>query len=69
MLSTLVTGFTLWLLSIFISNPMLSEALGVDIPSFHIGMIAFGMLYSPISQITSFFMNKYFYCIRSNFIS
>ena len=58
MLSTLVTGFTLWLLSVFISNPMLSEALGVDIPSFHIGMIAFGMLYSPISQITSFFMNS-----------
>ena len=57
-LSTLVTGFTLWLLSIFISNPMLSEALGVDIPSFHIGMIAFGMLYSPISQITGFFMNS-----------
>jgi STE24 endopeptidase len=53
-----VTGFTLWLLSIFISNPMLSEALGVDIPSFHIGMIAFGMLYSPISQITGFFMNS-----------
>ena len=57
-LSTLVTGFTLWLLSVFISNPMLSEALGVNIPSFHIGMIAFGMLYSPISQITGFFMNS-----------
>lgn len=58
MLSTLVTGFTLWLLSVFISNPMLSEALGVQTPSFHIGMIAFGMLYSPISQITGFFMNS-----------
>ena len=57
-LSVLVTGFTLWLLSVFISNPMLSEALGVDISSFHIGMIAFGMLYSPISQITGFFMNS-----------
>ena len=57
-LSVLVTGFTLWLLSVFISNPMLSEALGVQIPSFHIGMIAFGMLYSPISQITGFFMNS-----------
>ncbi len=57
-LSTLVIGFTLWLLSIFISNPMLSEALGVQTPSFHIGMIAFGMLYSPISQITGFFMNS-----------
>ncbi|MGB0896240.1 MAG: M48 family metallopeptidase [Flavobacteriaceae bacterium] len=56
-LSTLITGFTLWLLSIFISNPLLSEALGVDIPSFHIGMITFGLLYSPISQITGIAMN------------
>ena len=56
-LSTALTGFTLWLLSQFISSPLLSEALGVSIPSFHIGMIAFGMLYSPISQITGLLMN------------
>ncbi|PHS09439.1 MAG: peptidase M48 [Kordia sp.] len=57
-LSLLLTGFTLWLLSLFISSPILSEALGVSIPSFHIGMIAFGMLYSPISEITGLFMNS-----------
>ena len=57
-LSTLVTGFTLWLLSVFISSPLLSEALGVQIHSFHIGMIAFGLLYSPISEITGLFMNS-----------
>ena len=56
-LTTLLTGFTLWLLSLFISSPVLSEALGVSIPSFHIGMIAFGMLYSPISEITGLLMN------------
>ncbi len=56
-LSTLITGFTLWLLSQFISSPLLSKALGVETPSFHIGMIAFGMLYSPISEITSLLMN------------
>lgn len=55
--STLLTGFTLYVLSLFISNPVLSEALGVQIPSFHIGLIAFGLLYSPISEITGLFMN------------
>jgi len=55
--STLLTGLTLYILSIFISNPLLSQALGVEIPSFHIGLIAFGMLYSPISEITGLVMN------------
>ena len=55
--SILLTGFTLWLLSLFVSLPIFSEALSVAIPSFHIGLIAFGILYSPISEITSLFMN------------
>lgn len=53
----LTTGFTLWLLSLFIGNPLLSEALNVSQPSFHIGLVAFGVLYSPISGITSLIMN------------
>jgi len=57
--SILLTGLTLYLLSLFISNPMLSNALGVEIPSFHIGLIAFGMLYSPISEITGLIMNLF----------
>ena len=55
--SILTTGFTLWLLSVFVGNPLLSEALGVEIPSFHIGLVAFGILYSPISEITGLIMN------------
>ena len=55
--SVLLTGLTLYILSIFISNPLLSNALGVEIPSFHIGLIAFGLLYSPISEITGLIMN------------
>ena len=55
--SVLTTGFTLWLLSLFVGNPLLSQALGVEIPSFHIGLIAFGILYSPISEITGLMMN------------
>ena len=53
----LTTGFTLWLLSLFIGNPLLSQALHVSQPSFHIGLVAFGVLYSPISGITGLVMN------------
>lgn len=56
-LSILLMGLTLYILSIFIGNQELSEALGVQQPSFHIGLVAFTILYSPISEITSFFMN------------
>tara|TARA_R110001606_G_scaffold87105_1_gene196744 strand:- start:3752 stop:4984 length:1233 start_codon:yes stop_codon:yes gene_type:complete len=55
--STLLTGFTLWLLSVFVSLPIFSEALNISIPSFHIGLIVFGILYSPISEITGLLMN------------
>ena len=55
--SILITGFTLYILSLFISETLLSEALGVSTPSFHIGLIAFGILYSPLSEITGLIMN------------
>lgn len=55
--SSLTTGIMLWLLSIFVGMPVFSEALGVAIPSFHIGLIAFGILYSPISEVIGLFMN------------
>ncbi|WP_452601436.1 M48 family metallopeptidase [Pontimicrobium sp. MEBiC06410] len=56
-ISIIITGLTLYILSIFISNPLLSETLNVSIPSFHIGLIAFGILYSPLSEITGLLMN------------
>jgi STE24 endopeptidase len=55
--SILLSGFMLFLLSLFINSSILSEALGVTIPSFHIGLIAFGILYSPISEVTGLMMN------------
>jgi len=55
--SILLTGLTLYIMSFLISNPLLSEALGVATPSFHIGLIAFGILYSPISELTGLVMN------------
>jgi len=57
--SILLTGFTLYILSLFINNILLSNAIGVEIPSFHIGLIAFGLLYSPISEITGLIMNVF----------
>jgi STE24 endopeptidase len=57
LLSILLTGLTLYILSLFINNSLLSEALSVSNPSFHIGLIAFGVLYTPISEITGLFMN------------
>ena len=56
-ISVLLTGFTLYILSLFIGNTLLSQALSVSEPSFHIGLIAFGILYSPISEITGLLMN------------
>ncbi len=55
--SILLAGFTLFLLSLFINSSILSEALGVSISSFHISLIAFGILYSPISEVTGLIMN------------
>lgn len=57
--SILLTGLTLYILSLLISDPILSNALGVAIPSFHIGLIAFGLLYSPISAVTGLIMNVF----------
>ena len=56
-LSILQTGLMLFILSRFIGNPVLSEALGASQPSFHMGLIAFGLLYSPLSLLLGLVMN------------
>jgi STE24 endopeptidase len=57
LLGILQTGIVLFLFSLFVGSPELSGALGVETPSFHIGLIAFGILYSPISMITGLAMH------------
>jgi STE24 endopeptidase len=57
-ISFIHTGLILFVLSLFIGSPVLSEALGTGQPSFHIGLIAFGVLYSPISTILGLGMNE-----------
>ncbi len=51
------TGIMLFIFSLLIDSPALSAALGVEQPSFHIGLIAFGILYSPLSMIIGMGMN------------
>ncbi|MBQ4915739.1 M48 family metallopeptidase [Maribacter sp. MMG018] len=55
--SILLSGLMLFVLSIFINNPNLSLAIGVAQPSFHAALISFGILYSPISEVTGLLMN------------
>jgi len=49
--SVLVTGIMLFLFSLVVDNPRLSQALGADSSSFHMGLIVFGILYSPVSLL------------------
>jgi STE24 endopeptidase len=56
-LGILQTGIVLFIFSLFVGSPELSSALGVEKPTFHIGLIAFGVLYSPISMVTGLAMN------------
>jgi len=61
--SVLVTGFMLFLLSLIVNNPSLSKALGSQNTSFHLGLIVFGILYSPLSLIIGLLTN---YISRKN---
>jgi len=57
------TGIMLFVLSLFIGNPVLSQAIGATKGSFHMGVLAFGLLYSPLSLILGLLMN---YISRKN---
>ena len=56
--SVLQTGITFYILSLFVGNPVLSKALGAEEASFHLGLVTFGFLYSPISTLIGLFMNS-----------
>ncbi|MCS6832786.1 MAG: M48 family metallopeptidase [Flammeovirgaceae bacterium] len=57
LLSALTTLFTLYVLSVFVENPLLSQALGGKNTSLALGLIAFSILYSPISMVTGLLIN------------
>ena len=49
LLSVFLTGLMLFLFSMVVNNPVLSQAIGSHSTSFHLGLIVFGILYSPLS--------------------
>ena len=55
--SVLTTGIMLFLLSVVVNSPSLSEALGSQNSSFHLGLIVFGILYSPLSLVIGLLTN------------
>jgi STE24 endopeptidase len=56
-LSIMQTGLTLFLMSLIIFSPTMSQALGGEQFAIHLNLLAFGILYSPISEFISIFMN------------
>lgn len=61
--SVILTGLMLFLFSLVVDNPKLSGAIGAETTSFHLGLIVFGILYSPLSLIIGLFSN---YISRKN---
>ena len=58
-MSVMITGLMLFLLSIVIKSPILSQALGSEQPNFQLGLIVFGILYSPLSLVIGLVANYY----------
>ncbi len=56
-ISILQTGIILYILSLMIFNPSLSQALGGEANAIHLNLLAFGILFSPISEFIGLFMN------------
>lgn len=57
LIGVLQTGLMLYILSLMLGNPELSQAMGAGQSSFHIDILAFGLLYSPLSQIIGIVAN------------
>jgi STE24 endopeptidase len=56
-ISTLETGLLLFFFSRLVEAPELSMALGASQSGFHLSLLAFGILYSPISTFLGILMN------------
>lgn len=56
-LSILQIGIMLFLLSRMIFESEVSQAMGGEVSTIHLNMLAFGILYSPLSRILGIFMN------------
>jgi len=58
-LSLIQTAITLYLFSLFVGEESFAVALGGEAASFHLGLIAFGVLYTPISTLIGILFNLY----------
>lgn len=56
-ISILQMGLMIFLFEQFIKIPEVSQALGAETTTFHIGLIAFGIVLSPVNLITGIFMS------------
>lgn len=56
-LSILQSAVMLFLLSLMVYNEALSQALGGQQVSIHLNLLAFGMLYTPVSKLIGIFLN------------
>ena len=55
--SVVLSGFMLFLFSLVADSPVISGAMGAESSSFHMGLIVFGILYSPLSLIIGLISN------------
>lgn len=55
--SILQTGIVLWLFSLLVNEEVLSLALGGDRAYFQLGLVAFTLLYTPVSMVLGIVMN------------
>ncbi|WP_321533195.1 M48 family metallopeptidase [uncultured Desulfuromonas sp.] len=58
-LSIAQTGVIFYLMSLFLEYALFCQALGVDQAVFHVGLVAFALLYSPISLVTGLLMHMW----------
>ncbi len=56
-LSIVQTGIILWIMSLMIFSPVLSDALGGGQLAIHLNLIAFSLLFAPISKVTGILLN------------
>ena len=56
-MSVFITGLMFFLFSLVIDSPSLSQAIGAQSTSFHLGLIVFGILYSPFSLVIGLLTN------------
>ena len=63
LLSLLSTAVMLFVFALVSGNPSFAQVLGSDVPSFHLSIISFGILYTPLSFVVGLGLN---YLSRKN---